>query len=294
MNDETVRSTLEAFRGILDRPGKQENAIQAFIEKHTQFMLTPGLLNHRLHLNCIISKFPIGNRKVDYAYLTKSSDEWKLILVELEDSHKKLFIPSSKHHGFSGEMNDSIAQVDEWRDYWNENKKAVIETLEPLLVPPAMRRNPVTLECVLIIGRSNEKDRDESRRKRLASLRADKQIHVMTYDTLIRAQEKGHETSNAILTKTGGGYRLRSVEGLPNNLFAYVYPEHLSISPNAESALRAAKYDIDAWLNNEPLLVNEKWPMRNASKQAEEAGAHPSMARLLKNTEQSLSSDAPE
>jgi hypothetical protein len=173
------RKHIEEFKALLSRSGRQENAIQAFLEKHTAFVPTPGLLNHRLHLNCIISKFPIGDRIADYAYLTKSSDEWKLVLVELEDSGKKLFTQSSKHVGFTADMNDAIAQVDVWREYWNENRQEVVKSLEPLLVPPGMRRNGVSLECVLVIGRSAEKDNNEARRTRLAALRRDKDIHVM-------------------------------------------------------------------------------------------------------------------
>lgn len=270
-----------AFEELLGRPGGQENPIQAFIEQHTAFMLTPGLLNHGLQFNSVISKFPIGGRSADYAYLTKSSDEWKLILVELEDSHKKLFLPSSKHVGFTAEMNDAIAQVDVWRDYWKEQSKAVIESLDPLLVP--QRRNPVSLECVLIIGRSAEKEHDAAKSKRLAALRADKRIHVMTYDTVLRAYRRGHETPKAILTRTVNGYRLRSAEGMPANIFAYVYPEHLTLSPEAEAALRADGYAMDAWFRNELLTVNQKWPMNEAWRLAEDSGAHPSMVRLLKS-----------
>jgi hypothetical protein len=271
----------KAFEDLLAVPGSQENAIQNFLETHTAFMLTPGLLNHQLHLSCVISKFPIGGRIADYAYLTKSSDEWKLVLVELEDSHKKLFRMSSGHVGFSSPMNDAIAQIDVWRDHWKDNKKAVVETLEPLLVPPAMRRNSVSLECVLIIGRSSEKDHHEERRKRLAALRADKGINVMTFDTLLRSYRAGHEHPKGVLTKTNKGYRLRSVEGLPSTTFSYIRPEHLSLDPKAEKVLRKAGYDIDAWLRNEPLMINDKWPLGITSEEALARGADPAVAKFI-------------
>lgn len=277
---------IEEFKALLSKPGRQENAIQAFLEQHTTFLPTPGLLNHRLHLNSVISKFPIGDRIADYAYLTKSSDEWKLVLVELEDAGKKLFTQSSKHVGFTAEMNDAIAQVDVWREFWNENRRTVLNSLEHLLVPPGMRRNAVSLECVLVIGRSAEKDSNEARRKRLAALRADKQIQVMTYDTILRAVGAGFGEARAILTKTGSGFRLRSVEGLPSNLFTYLLPEHLSVDPDVEATLRAEGYDMDAWLANYPLIVNEKWPDKGAWKRAEEAGMHPNVVRLLKSSEE--------
>ncbi|RWO40228.1 Shedu anti-phage system protein SduA domain-containing protein [Mesorhizobium sp.] len=216
-----------------------------------------------------------------------------MVLVELEDSKKKLFTQSSKHVGFTAEMNDAIAQVDVWREFWSENKQAVLSSIECLLVPPGMRRNTVSLECVLVIGRSAEKDFDEARRKRLAALRRDKQIQVMTYDTILRMVGSGFGEVRAILTKAGKGFRLRSVEGLPSNLFTYLLPEHLAVDPDAEATLRAEGYDMDAWLANNPLIVNEKWPDEGAWKRAEEAGMHPSVVRLLKSSEERRRGAAP-
>lgn len=276
---------VEQFRELLGQNGANENAIQTFLEQNITLMLTPGLLNHGLHQNCLISKFPIGERIADFAYLTKSSDEWKLILVELEDPGKKLFVSSSKHHSFSAQMNDAIAQIDVWREYWTANRRAVVETIEPILVPPNMRRNSISLECVLIIGRSAEKDHDEAKRSRLAALRADKRIQVMTYDTLIRAVAEEPQKPRAILTKTGFGFRLRSVEGFPKDLFGRVYSEHLTVDPEPEKALRDAGYDIDAWLANELLTVDGKLPLAGAWKRAEEAGFNSFRVNVLKAAE---------
>lgn len=58
----------------------------------TIFIPMPFLLNHHLHMNCVISKFKLGNEFVtDFAYLTKSSDYWEFVLVELEDAKMKIF-----------------------------------------------------------------------------------------------------------------------------------------------------------------------------------------------------------
>ena len=41
-------------------------------------------------MNCVISKFKLGNEFVtDFAYLTKSSDYWEFVLVELEDAKRR-------------------------------------------------------------------------------------------------------------------------------------------------------------------------------------------------------------
>jgi len=280
---ETEEILIKEFEKLLAGPRRKENAIQAFLENHTKFIPTPGLLNHGLHLNSVISKLPIGARITDFAYLTKSSDEWKLVLVELEDANKKLFVQSSKHVGFTAEMNDAIAQIDVWRDFWKDNRKTVIDSIEPLLVPPAMRRNTISLECVLIIGRSAEKDSNAARRQRVAALRSDKQIHVMTYDSILRYLRNGFGDTCAVISKTGNKFRLRSVERLPSHLFSYLLPEHLEIASDAEAKLRAEGLDMDAWQANQLLTVNEKWPEHDAWKKAKDAGAHPAVVRILKS-----------
>lgn len=270
-----------AFEALLAQPKRNENEIQKFLEEHTALAPRPVLHNHRLHFNCLISKFPIGERIADLAYLTKSSIEWTLVLIELEDSGKNIFRASSEHHGFSAEMNDAIAQIDVWRRYWVENANAVIETLDPLLRPEAMRTNKVSLECVLVIGRSEETDFSKPKRRALAQLYEDKKITVMTYDSLLRAYADGRGDPCAVLTKRKEGYRLKSVEALPKHIFSRMYPEHLTLAPAAEVILRKEGYDIDAWKRNELLLVNEKWAKGTAAASAASAGSHPGVVRLL-------------
>lgn len=281
MSHQAEKTPMQEFTQLLGVEGAKENALQAFMEAHTEFMPTPVLLNHWLHLNCIVSKLPIGNRVADYAYLTKSSVDWKLVLVELEDSDKKLFTNSSRHDVFSAAMNDAVAQVDVWREYWEDSKKTVINSLEPILVPSTMRRNTMNLECVLIMGRSSEYEHNETRRRRLASLRQDKGIHFMTYDSVINSVESGPRFKKAILTKAGNGFRLKSIEGVPEHIFSYVYPEHLSVDPGVEAALRTDGYDIDSWRANNLLVVNGRWSRESAATGAT-AGMHPVAVKILK------------
>jgi hypothetical protein len=71
---------------------KGEQAAQDFIEAHTELFFPPHLLNHRIHLDLLVSKFRLDTTLVtDFAYLTKSSAEWYIVFVELEDPSKQLF-----------------------------------------------------------------------------------------------------------------------------------------------------------------------------------------------------------
>jgi hypothetical protein len=110
------------FERLLADSDKDENDIQAFLEQHTEFLDTsPWLLNHQLHMNCVIAKFPIGGRTADFAYLTRSSDRWLFVLVEIERANKSLFAASSKHVGNSADFNEALAQTTVWRDYWEQH-----------------------------------------------------------------------------------------------------------------------------------------------------------------------------
>lgn len=259
--DETL---VAEFRDLIDSADATENAVQAFMETNTAFVPTPDLLNHRLHMNSIIAKFPIGGRKTDFAYLTKSSIEWRLVLVELEDSAKKIFKVSSKNHAFTAEFNDAVAQIDMWRDYVSGHLDQLREKLHPILVPPQMARNHLSVQYLLVIGRSSELENHEARRLRLSKYGEERSLRILTYDTVLRMVQDGLSKPKAVLRTDSNGYRLQSVEGMPNNMFAYVMPEHLKLAKSAEAALRKDNYDIDAWLNNDPLVFNEKWTFDSA------------------------------
>ncbi|MGT2516830.1 Shedu anti-phage system protein SduA domain-containing protein (plasmid) [Sphingomonas panni] len=119
-----LKQKLEDFRTLIAAEKKNENQIQAFLEANTTFMPTPDLLGHQLHLNSVIAKFRVGERSTDYAYLTKTSIEWQLVLVELEDSGKRIFKPSSNNLAFTSEFTDAVAQIDVWRDYAADSDEA--------------------------------------------------------------------------------------------------------------------------------------------------------------------------
>jgi hypothetical protein len=254
-----MNQKLVDFEKLISESKANENNIQNFMEANTMFMPTPDVLNHRLHLNCIIAKFPIGERSTDYAYLTKSTVEWRLVLVELEDSSKRIFKKSSKNTAFTVEFSDAVAQIGVWRDHVSQHLDQVREKLRPLLVPPQMERNKLSVRYVLVIGRSAEFEEDESRRLRLANFGEDHNLRIITYDSILREVRDGHAAPNAVLRANSRGYLLQSVEAMPSNMFAYIKPSQLDLSKEADRKLRDEMYDIDAWKQNKMLTINEKW-----------------------------------
>lgn len=47
---------LEQYFDVIEKNGNTENQIQEFLEENTIFIPMPFLLNHYLHMNCVISK----------------------------------------------------------------------------------------------------------------------------------------------------------------------------------------------------------------------------------------------
>lgn len=276
------KTTASAFEKLLDDESKNENDVQSFLEEHSEFLVTPWLLNHQLHMNCIIAKFPIGDRSADFAYLTKSSDKWYLVLVEIERANKRLFNNSSKHVGMSAEFNEALAQINVWREYWDEHQDVVKERLRPLLVPLGMARNKLELRRVLIIGRSDEKDKNESRRKRIAAIEADQKVEILTFDSLLRHYLSGRGEKRCVMSSRSGGYAIKRMDGLPEHLFSHVYPEHLDVPEPFEKQLKSDGFQIDAWRENNLLTFRGKWT--NAPSDEEAGDIHPAVRRIISAT----------
>ncbi|KKI19739.1 MULTISPECIES: Shedu immune nuclease family protein [Sphingomonas] len=286
--DEALAS---AFEQLLADDGKNENDIQTFLEQHTELLDTSSwLLNHRLHMNCVIAKFPIAGRTADFAYLTKSSDRWILVLIEIERPNKPLFTTSSKHVGGSSAFNEALAQTAVWRDYWEQHQSEVRERLLPLLVPSPMARNRIELRRVLIIGRSTGKDFNQAQRDRIASIEDDQKIKILTYDSLLRSYRSGWGEKKCVLSPRSTGYAIKHLDGLPKLLFAYVLPEHLSVPASVETRLKAEGYQMSAWRNNQLLRFNEKWASEPTD---EEAGdVHPAVLSVIRAADRARPSKA--
>lgn len=258
---ENIPDHMAEFLELIATPKANENAIQRFMEVHTAYMPAPNSFSRALHLKSVIAKFPIGDRTCDYAYLAKTSVEWELTLVELEDSSKRIFKRSSKNEAFTSEFNDAVAQIEVWRDFVDNHLDQIREKLRPLLVPPQMASNTLKVRYMLIYGRSDEVENHERRRQRLASFREKHRISVITYDTVKRMAERGESKPKAVLRATSRGYSIQSAEASPEGMFAYVRPEHLHLSPSAEQSLRDDHYDIDAWKGGRMLGFNERYPI---------------------------------
>jgi hypothetical protein len=245
------------FESLLSDPDQDENALQRFIERHTEFIPTPSLLNHFLHFNCIISKFKIGAWSSDLAYLTKCTPFWRLVLVELEHPRKSIFKDSSNYEGFTAEFNEAIAQINTWRDILDKNPTEIKRRLAPLQAH--MRDNPIEFSYLLVIGRDAELRNHQRRTDRLAGFRS-RDIQVMTWDSLIRIAQSGRAERKCLLSETATGFKVKFMHAFPQRIFAYLPPSQLEIDEADVARLQADGYRMDMWKAGDLLVMNERYP----------------------------------
>ncbi|EGT0000574.1 Shedu immune nuclease family protein [Clostridium perfringens] len=250
---------INEFKILIDDKNTNENDIQRFLEKNTELIPIPFMLNHGLHFNCVISKLAIGGGYItDFAYLTKSSDMWNLVLVELEDSKKKLFLKNNENIKFSSEFNNAYDQVMEWKAYINANKEQVLRTINILKIP--FSENVVKIKYVLIIGRNKEKENNRRKTGMFAEKNSE-DFRVMTYDSLISEYEnKSNKTTKLILSQWREGFEVKFVpKEIYTSIFGNLRKDHLKVKDNHINELKDQDYQIDKWLEGKYLTVNHKY-----------------------------------
>ncbi len=162
-------------------------------------------LNHGIHFNSYISKLHIGTGIITaFAYITKSSIEWRIVLVEIEDFKKKFF---NKNGTLTSNFIQAHDKVLDWKSY-------VIEALDKLLVPQRMKINPISFKYLLIYGRTVEIQGNE---RQIAKILQNKNenFEIITYDSLISQCEAGAYQSHRIILSIKDINKI-TIKQLPN------------------------------------------------------------------------------
>ena len=92
---------IKEFKALIDAEDSSENAIQHFLEKNTAFLDTP-FLRQGVFLNCVVTKLEVGPWKTDFAYLSKDSGTWSIVLLELKLPNKKIGSSGNRVGDFEG------------------------------------------------------------------------------------------------------------------------------------------------------------------------------------------------
>jgi hypothetical protein len=245
-----AQSVVSQFLALLNRPGVAEQDCQDFLERYTELIWTPFTLNHGMSCGAVISKFPLGSDLVtDLAYVSKCSNFWHVVLIELEGPRAPLFRAGRGSIRLSSEFSAARSQLDGWREYLRRNGDTVVERMHPLLKPERMRRNPVHFRYGLVIG-TNEQTRANPRMsERLATLQTStSDTWVGTYDSLISAYTAAPRTSRRnVLRAVAGGFGIKHRRTDVANLLFMMRPGELVLTPRQRESLLSEGYDVVQW-----------------------------------------------
>jgi hypothetical protein len=251
------------FEILLSDDNISEQKCQNYLEKHSKLIYVPFLLNHWLHFNAIISKFPLDRSLIsDFAYLTKSSNFWYFVLVELEHPQKRLFRTQNGQIIPTAKLTAAVAQIHAWQDFVRKNNSEILRRISPLKKP--LTNNPVYFKYLLVIGRREQRVSGQLARDRLSSL-GSKDFFICTYDSIISAYQECPIFEKNIIRLKRDKYEFKYLHTEPNGMFAYLTPDDFSMTVSHKKTLIRFGYDINEWEKGELLRLGDRKPFKTDS-----------------------------
>jgi hypothetical protein len=206
---------------------KPEEAYQRYIEANTRLVPYEFVQNHGIHFRLVLKKLAFGaDYKSDFAYLSKSSDDWNCVLIEIERPGARFFKPRS--NDFHADFVKALQQINRWRAWFSDetNKTSFAKTTIGLIRKP-LGRNPIHPKFVLVHGRRAEYASNRIRRS-LVAAQESADFKILTFDSLVEGLE--HKNDLYLGVRRNEYIDIRSDVFLDESIFGRVPPEQLRIS----------------------------------------------------------------
>ncbi len=247
------QSIIPDFKKLLDAEDSTEQSFQDYLEQHTKLFFPPFEQNHSVHLSLLLSKLKIDTSlTTDFAYLTKSSASWWLVLVEIEHPSKRLF---GKRAIPSAELTAAISQVNDWRTFIERNPSIIEQKISPLKKPLA--GNKMKVRYALVIGRTKEFEKNQEKMDAFEGLQRE-DFKVLTYDSLVSAYQVRQNQLLDVMSQKGQKFSFKYRHRSDTLVFSWLSPNEIHIEPNDIEYYKGLGYDIDRWLKGDLLVVNGK------------------------------------
>lgn len=179
-----------------------EAEIQKFITENTEYVPTFIELHHGIFHNVVISKLPIGNYVSDFCYITKHSEEVRVVFVEIEPANKKLFKSrKGTYPQITADLSNALDQVRAWK---NEIQKPhvrddIVDFLNGLLWYVTKDRVKLTFDFILVCGRREKQEHE----KEIHQLSEDSGILIKNYDSIKGAVASGLVEKHFLVSRKG-------------------------------------------------------------------------------------------
>lgn len=241
-----------------------EHAFQESLSRHTEYLPHLANTHHGVWFDWVLYKLPLpSGNEVDFAYVETTSALTTVVLIEIEDPAKSMWVGSLQKPAKSSAFNRAIEQVTRWRTDLRDPHQllALKESVRKILGNSGLASNAMDVEFGLIYGRGAENSSDE-RRAAYVDLQQNLGIHLMTYDHLVtRHQNSPGRVKNVVrLTHPGPTYSYAYLNAPPRAEFAFLSPGRLTLDADSREVIVSLGYDIDAWERGELLIVNNKHP----------------------------------
>lgn len=218
--------------------GLVEQDYQSYIEQNTKLVPREFVQNHGIHFDLVLRKLAFGSDyKSDFVYLSKSSDDWNCVLVEIERPSKRFF--KEGHNDFDSDFLQALQQINKWKAWFlNPSNEASFVNGALGSIRKPLEQNPTYMKYVLVYGRRSEYAGNDTRRKLIAAQEGDN-FKILTFDSL---SESLHTKSNLYVGARKNEYvDILSDEFLSEQIFAWMEPEQLRISAQLKASALAAR-----------------------------------------------------
>lgn len=235
-NRDRLRMLVTEYRALLDQ-GAKEQVYQSFIERNTELIPREFLMNHGVWCDLVFRKLRLGSSYIcDFAFVTKGSMRWRLVLVEIERPDKQFFRRSTLrlHSDFAR----ALEQVSDWRSFLNRSPIGfVTETLGAVATFPQIV-DPGEVKFVLVYGRRREFESNPMRRAKIAAQETE-DLRIISFDSLVEDLLAKEELYLAV--RRNEFVDVLSDRFISETPFVYLEPENIRISgdllASAQSAL---------------------------------------------------------
>jgi len=221
----------------------KEQVYQDFLEEYPEFVPREFIQNHGVHLNVVLRKVPFGGEYIsDLVYLSKSSGDWNVVLVELEKPQSRYFKDDAGN--FHSEFLAGLQQINRWRAWFDssENRAYFVNTtLGFLRVPPTLRGNPCRIKYVLVTGRAADAKGNARKRGLITSEERDGTFTILSFDSLLRLEAK--PSPRYVGGLRGIGLDILSSRFAGESLFSWVGPDQIRITDALRADCLAHKRD---------------------------------------------------
>nr|AKG47483.1 hypothetical protein pA_00043 [Pectobacterium carotovorum] len=253
-----ANTLITEFLNVLNNPPpegkKKEVYVQEFLEANSQLIPIYNRLNHPLHFNMVLSKFPISKDLIpDFTYITKSSTKWVITFVELESPDKKMFKRTTGQVDTHSNYTQAKNQINSWKLYLNNNKDAFIKSIIDLLEPAALRDNPCEFKYMLIYGRSKEKEASSRFTEYIAREESETGIDILTYDSIITNYQSGSSHEKDIVKYSNGQFKFKRMNTANTYILGFLNNDKFYLTDQQKETLKNNGYQIDSWDDGELL-----------------------------------------